>query len=152
MFEIFAGKVRSFKERFFLVRPKSEAGLNSLLDVVGDGVRRSLFSLCWKKDHFSFDPKDFSRTAPSLRKEEADVYQKMWAFVQSFSRKIKTDKWGNPLMNADGTPVTEPHFINTLELVVSEDPDSCTSFYSACSSVLSFISDLLFLLLCLQKK
>ena len=25
MFEIFAGKVRSFKERFFLVRPRSEA-------------------------------------------------------------------------------------------------------------------------------
>jgi len=42
------------------------------------------------------------------------VHQKLWALVQPFSRKIKTDKRGNPLMNADGTP-----------LVVSQDPDDC---------------------------
>ena len=33
MFEIFTGKVRSFKERFFLVKPKSEVALNTLLGV-----------------------------------------------------------------------------------------------------------------------
>ena len=63
-----------------------------------------------------------------------DAHQKIWAFVQSFSRKTKTEKRGNPLMNADGTPVTEPRFINTHKLVVSEEPDDCLgsyiSFYS----------------------
>jgi len=77
MFEIFAGKVRSFKERFLFVRPNSEAALNSLLDE----VHRPFFPLYWKKDHFSFDPKVFSRAASSLKEEEADAYQKIWVFV-----------------------------------------------------------------------
>jgi len=81
MFEIFAGKVRSFKERFFLVRPKSEAALNTLLDVVKDGVRRPLFPLYWNKDHFGFEPKDYYRTVPSLTEEEINAHQKIWAFV-----------------------------------------------------------------------
>jgi len=132
MFEIFAGKVQSFKERFLLIRPKSEAALSTLLGVAKDGSRRPFFPLCWKQDHFRLDSKYFSRTAPSLKEEETNAYQKIWAFVQSFSRKTKTEKRGNSLMNVDGTPVTEPRFINTPELVVSEDPDdylgSCISF------------------------
>jgi len=111
MFEIFAGKLRSFKERFFLVRPKSEAALNTLLDVMKGGVCRPLFPLY--------------RTVPNLTKEEIDAHQKLWAFVQSFMRKVKTNKRGNPSMNADGTPVTKPRFINTHDLVVFEDPDDC---------------------------
>jgi len=36
-------------------------------------------------------------------------------------------------MNADGTPVTEPRFINTNELVVSQDLDDCLgSFILLC--------------------
>jgi len=119
MFEIFAWKVRSFKERFILVRPKSEAALNTLLDVVKDGVHRPLFPLYLIKDHFGFEPRDFYWTVPSLTEEKIDAHQKLWAFVQSFSRKVKTDKRGDALMNADETLVTKPRFINTHELVVS---------------------------------
>ena len=59
MFEIFAGKARSFKERFFLVRPKSEAALDTLLEAAKDGVqeRRPLFHLCWSQDHFGYEPR-----------------------------------------------------------------------------------------------
>jgi len=39
MFDIFAGKVQSFKERFFFMRPKSETALSSLLKAVKDGVQ-----------------------------------------------------------------------------------------------------------------
>jgi len=150
MFEIFAGKVQSFKERFFLVRPKSEAALSTLLGVARDGSCRPFFPLCWKQDHFRLDPKNFSRTAPSLKEEEEDAYQKIWAFVQSFSRKTKTYKRGNLLMNADGTPVTEPRFINTHELVVFQDPDDCLGSYISfyfiltCCHAFSFVSDLFF--------
>jgi len=38
MFEIFVGKVWSLKERFFLVRPKSDAALDTLLEATKDGV------------------------------------------------------------------------------------------------------------------
>jgi len=81
MFEIFAGKVRSFKERFFFIRPKSEAALSTLLGVAKDGSRFPFFPLCWKQDHFRLDSKDFSWTTPSLKEEETDAYQKIWAFV-----------------------------------------------------------------------
>jgi len=32
-------------------------------------------------------------------------------------------------MNTDGTPVTKPRFINTHELVVSQDLDDCLGSY-----------------------
>jgi len=127
MFEIFAGKVRSFKERFFLVRPKSEAALDTLLEAAKDGVqeRHPLFHLCWSQDHFGYEPRDFSRTLASLTEEETDVRQRLWVFVQSLPQTVKTDKRGNPLMNADETPVTEPCLINTHELLTLEDFEDC---------------------------
>jgi hypothetical protein len=66
MFEIFAGKVRSYKERFFLVRPISVAALNSLLEVVRDGVqeRHPSFHLCWSRDHFAYEPMDYVELLP----------------------------------------------------------------------------------------
>jgi len=47
MFDIFVGKVRSFKKRFFLVRPKSETALNSLSEASKDGVQVRLPSFPW---------------------------------------------------------------------------------------------------------
>jgi len=160
MFEIFAGKVQSFKERFFLVRPRSEPALNTLLKAEKEGVQdpRTLFPLCWTQDHFIYESKDFFRTITSLMKEETDACQKLSAFVQSFSRKVKTDKRGNPLMNADGTPVTNPRFINTHELLVSKYPEDCLGssyflfFHLACSCVLSFVSDLFLPFICVCRK
>ena len=70
MFNIFAGNVRSFMERFFLVRPKSEEALNNLLRPAeaaraNDGeapVRVSLFPLEWSGDHYKFKPNDYGRS------------------------------------------------------------------------------------------
>jgi len=114
-----------------MIRPKSDVALSTLLGVAKDGSSFPFFPLCWKRDHFRLDSKDFSQTAPNLKEGEADAYQKIWAFVQSFSRKTKTDKRGNPLMSAEGTPVIEPRLINTPELVVSEDPDDCLGSYAS---------------------
>jgi hypothetical protein len=77
MFEIFAEKVRSFKERFFLVRPKSVAALDNLLEVAEDGVheRRPFFHLCWSQDHFFYEPRDFGRTVSNLTDEEKSLRQ-----------------------------------------------------------------------------
>ncbi|RHN51030.1 hypothetical protein MtrunA17_Chr6g0463961 [Medicago truncatula] len=80
MFEVFAGKVQSFKERFFLVRPRSAAALDNLLEAVKDG---------------------------------------------SLPRRTKIDKQGNPLMSADGNPVTEPCLVNAHELLTSENFKDC---------------------------
>jgi hypothetical protein len=68
MFEIFAGKVWSFKERFFLVRPKSVAALDNLLEVAKDGVqeRRPFFHLCWSQDQFAYEPRILAAPSPIL--------------------------------------------------------------------------------------
>lgn len=59
-----------------------------------------------------------------------------------------SDKRGNLLMNADRTLVTEPHFINTHELVVSQDLNDCLGscillcfFFHSCFCVLSSMFD-----------
>ena len=161
MFEIFAEKVWRFKELFFLVIPKSEAALDTLLEAAKDGVqeRRPLFHLCWSQDHFGYEPGDFCRTLVSLSEEETDTRQQLWALVQSLPRKVKTDKRGNPLMNADETLVTEPRLINTHELLTSEDFEECLGslFLLICSSlacfcVLSFRSDEFFPFYVLHEK
>jgi len=62
------------------------------------------------------------------------------------------------MMSADGPPVTEPRFINTHELVVSQDPDdclcSCTPFYFFQFVSVYNLSRLIcfFHTMCLQKK
>jgi hypothetical protein len=59
----------------------------------------------------------------------------------SFSLGIKTDKRGNPVMDAEGKPATEPRFINTHDLVVSKDPNDCLGsyIYFSFSSLVLFI-------------
>ncbi|KEH20378.1 putative transposase (putative), gypsy type [Medicago truncatula] len=49
MFEVFAGKVQSFMKRFFLVRPRSAAALDTLFKAAKDDVqeRCRFFPLCW---------------------------------------------------------------------------------------------------------
>jgi hypothetical protein len=136
MFDIFAGKVRSFKERFFLVKLRSELALDTLLQTAeGESPdRRPFFPLCWSRDHFRYESKDFCRSVSSLTEEEKEVHRKLRASVQSFPRGIKTDKRGNLVMDAEGKSVTEPRFINTHELVVSKDPDGCLGSYISFSS------------------
>jgi len=121
------GRLRSFKERYFLVRPRSVAALDTLLEGAKDSVyeRCSFFPLCWSQEHFCYEPRDFGRTITNLSDEETDIRQQLWAFFQSLPRRVKTDKRGNPLIGADGSPVTEPCPINTHELLTSEDPGDC---------------------------
>lgn len=127
MFDDFAGKIWSFKERYFLVRPRNDVVVESLLESAKDGVqeRRSFFPLCWTQEHFHYEPKDFGWTIANLSNEEKEIRQQLWAFVQSLPRWAKTDKRGNPLMGADGSPVTEPCPINNHELLTSENPEGC---------------------------
>jgi hypothetical protein len=126
MFEIFAGKVRNFKERLFLIQPISTAALSNLLEAAKDDEqeRCPFFHLCWSQDHFAYEPKDFGRTIANLKDEEKDLRQQLWAFIESLPQRIKTDRRGNPLMSADGTPVTEPRLINTYELLTSDDSNA----------------------------
>jgi len=73
MFEIFVGKVRSFKECFFLVRPKNEATLDTLLEAVKDGVqeRHPLFNLFGLKTTLAMSQKISTEPLPvSQRKRQ----------------------------------------------------------------------------------
>jgi hypothetical protein len=139
MFEIFAGKVRNFKERFFLIRPISTTALDNLLETAKDGEqeRHPFFHLCWSQDHFAYEPKDFGRTVATLTDEEKILRQQLRVFIESLPKRVKTDRRRNPLMSADGTPVTEPGLINTYELLTSDGSDVCLgSLLSFCSCLL----------------
>ncbi|RHN51863.1 hypothetical protein MtrunA17_Chr6g0473821 [Medicago truncatula] len=99
MFEVFTGKVRSFKERFFLVRPRSAVALDTLVEAVKDGVqeRRPFFHLCWSKDHFGYELKDFGRTVTNL----TDKMKDLGAFVSAATKNISAKKWRKNLQSLE---------------------------------------------------
>jgi len=85
MFDIFAGKVRSWKEHYFLVRPKSVAALNNLLRSAGPPTaeddkapaRVPYFPLEWCNDHYNLRRGDFHYSLDRLNPEERVPHDKL---------------------------------------------------------------------------
>jgi len=121
MFNIFTGKVKSFKERFFLVRSRSEAALNNHLtaaeepsSVDGEAAAHTLyFPLSWSKEHYNYESRDYGRSVTRLTEEEREAHNKLWAYVKSFSPATA--------VGLEGNSVIEPRLINTHDLVLFEN-------------------------------
>ena len=73
LFEAFTSEVTKFQTRFFLVRPRTEVALSSVLKVVERphedvGVvkeRMPRFPFCWAKNHFKHEPTMFRHSYPA---------------------------------------------------------------------------------------
>ena len=121
-FNIFAGKVRSFKERYFLARPKSEEALNNLLwpaltpraDGVEAHARVPYFPLEWCGDHYKFKQNDYSCSLTRLTEEERAARDKFWAYVRAFTPTI--------LACVDGKKISTSRLIETCDLVLAGNP------------------------------
>jgi len=74
------------------------------------------------KHNYDYKSRDFGSTYALLLEEEKGAHDKLWAFVKAFEPALVTDKKGKPVLDTEGEPVTEPHFINTHNLVVSVTP------------------------------
>jgi len=115
MIDIFVGKVRSWKERYFLVKPRNVAALNNLLRPTIAPRSASdeaptptpYFPLRWSNDHYKFKPNDYGRTVERLSEEERVVLDKLRVYMRAFTplRSVSTD----------GEEVSVTRFIDTDE-------------------------------------
>jgi hypothetical protein len=130
LFENFSSGAKRFHERFFLVKPRTEVALRSVLKVVarphGDGgvtsVRVPRFHFSWCLDHFKHEPAMYRYNYDKLTEWDKDSFASIVEFVNSFSRSELVDEGGNPVMDSRGNPVTKPRLIDTRSLVFSKNP------------------------------
>jgi len=109
MFDLFVGKVKSFYERFFFVRLRSEAALRNVLKTVQRpndnggfvSARVHRFHFFWYPDHFTYESK---------------------AFGHSFLPAEVVDEEGRRMLDSQGNRVTVPCLINTHDLLLSSNP------------------------------
>jgi hypothetical protein len=129
LFEVFGAGVAEFHERFFLVRPRTETTLQSVLKIVdrprGEGgvaparVPRIRFN--WSRDHLKHESTMYRISYDKLTERNKDSFAKLVGFVNSFSRSVVVDDGGDPVMDLRGNPVTKPRLIDTRSLVFSKD-------------------------------
>jgi hypothetical protein len=116
LFEVFNAGVANFRERFFLVRPRTEAALQSVLKIVdrpsGEGgvapVRVPLIRFNWSRDHLKHELTMYRISYDKLTERDKDSFAKLVRFVNSFSRSVVVDDGGDPVMDLRGNPVTNP--------------------------------------------
>jgi hypothetical protein len=130
LFEVFGAGVADFHERFFLVRPRTETTLQSVLKIVdrprGEGgvapvhVPRIHFS--WSRDHLKHEHTMYRISSDKLTERNKDSFAKLVRFVNFFSRSMVVDDGCDPVMDLRGNPVTKPRLIDTRSLVFSKDP------------------------------
>jgi hypothetical protein len=130
LFEAFNSGAFRFHERFFLVRPKTEAAIKSILKLVersrkGVGVvptRVPHFHFCWSRAHLKHEPIMYRRDYDRLIDRDQTSLAKIIEFVRSFSRSEVIAEDGNPVLDSRGNPVTKPRLIDTQSLVLSKNP------------------------------
>jgi hypothetical protein len=130
LFEAFDSGASRFHERFLLVRPKTEAAINSILKVVersrkGVGVvptRVPRFHFCWSRNHLKHEPAMYRRNYDRLIDRDQTSLVRIIEFVRSFSRLEVVAEDGNPVLDSRGNPVTKPRLIDTQYLVFSKNP------------------------------
>jgi hypothetical protein len=129
LFEAFGSGVTRFHERFFLIRPKTEAAIISVLKVVersGEGVggvstRVPHFPFCWSRDHLRHEPSMYRRDYDRLIDRDQTSLARIIEFVRSFSLSEVVAEDGSPVLDSRGNLVTKPHLIDTQSLVSSKD-------------------------------
>jgi hypothetical protein len=153
LFEAFGSGVTRFHERFFQIRPKTEAAINSALKVVerfGEGVgaaptRIPCFPFCWSRDHLRHEPAMYRRDYDRLIDRDQTSLARIIEFVRSFSRSVVVAEDGSPVLDSQGNPVTKPRLIDTRSLVFSRDPlalvliDTRSRSVCECCHAFSFI-------------
>jgi hypothetical protein len=122
LFEAFNSGASRFHERFFLVRPRTEAAINSVLKVVErsrKGVdvvptRVPHFHFCWSRDHLKHEPAMYRRDYDRLIDRDQTSLVRIIEFMRSFFQSEVIAEDGNPVLDSRGNLVTKPRLIDNL--------------------------------------
>jgi hypothetical protein len=128
---MFVDSVRGFKERYYVIKPMTEAARESLYRtkvVVEDGVqvhkREYKFPLAWSYEHFRESPNSYLVKDEALTEEERACFGKLRAYVESFTPEPCLTKEGLSLLDADEQPMFEARLINTKAVLHAPSKDA----------------------------
>ena len=127
-FDPFTDSVRGFKERYFLVRPKTSVARTNVLDTVkrkgssDEGRLVPRIPFYWSKAHFSQAVSRYCFSFDRLEGSEKADYIKLRTFVEEFEPLVHLDEDGRPIVDDVGNTVTTARFIDTRALVLSKTP------------------------------
>jgi hypothetical protein len=121
LFEAFGSGVAKFHERFFLIRPKTEAAIGNVLKVVersGEGIgvgptRAPRLLFCWSRDHLMHEPAMYRHDYDRLIDRDHTSLARNIELVRSFSQSVEVVEDGSPVLDSWGNPVTEVRLIDT---------------------------------------
>jgi hypothetical protein len=120
LFEMYVEYVRGFKERYYVIKPMTDAGSESLYHMVKeteDGVlvsrRRPRFPLAWSYEHFENSTDSYLIKDEQLNEGERAGLEALRAFVARFKPGPCMTREGSPVLDEDGRPTFEVRYINT---------------------------------------
>jgi hypothetical protein len=120
LFEKYVDSVRGFKERYYVIKPMTEAARESLyhmVEVTEDGVQvsrcRPRFPLAWSYEYFKKPTESYLIKDEKLTEEEKTGLATFRAFVARFKPGPCVTREGLPVLDADGEPTFGVRYINT---------------------------------------
>jgi hypothetical protein len=120
LFEMYVDSVRGFKERYYVVKPMTDAARESLYHMVDEtengetmSRRRARFPLAWSYEHFKKSSESYLVKDEELTGEELASLEALRAYVARFRPGRCVTRDGSPLLGEDGKPIFEKRYINT---------------------------------------
>ncbi|MCI20700.1 hypothetical protein A2U01_0041863, partial [Trifolium medium] len=133
--------VRGFKERYYVVRPRTPSGRDSLysstivteddgsarLDEDGRPVVRRIarFPLSWSEEHFATSTDSYLTKDEALSDGERVRLAKLQSFVEKFEPARYVTRAGTPTLDSRGRPRVEARYINTKSLLECKGRAEC---------------------------
>ncbi|CAJ2656742.1 unnamed protein product [Trifolium pratense] len=133
IFKMFVESARGFKERYYVVKPVTQAARDSLymnrelfqedgsprLDEQGVPMTERVprFPLAWSSEHFEMRTEEYLTAVVDLSPEEQAGFLKLKTYVKGFKPCTFTVASGAVALDKRGKPRVEPRFVNTKALL-----------------------------------
>jgi hypothetical protein len=120
LFEMYTDSIRGFKERYYVIKPMTDAAHESLYHMVEEttnGVtvsrRRPRFPLAWTSEHFVKSSESYLIKDEELTQDEVAALELLKGFVARFRPGRCVARDGSSVLGDDGEPLYETRYINT---------------------------------------
>jgi hypothetical protein len=133
MFDMYVESIRGFKSRFYVVRPETRAGKDTLYEWVVDKKKDGTveknedgtdkmkeverFSMSWTDEHFKKGTESYLTADSSLSVEERQGLKLFQEFVKNFLPAKLMTRAGEPFLDEEGNEQFVPRLIHTRRLL-----------------------------------
>lgn len=133
LFKMYTDSVKYFKDKYYLIRPKSLSTSTLVLRWVpvtdeegrtiveeDGGIKTKLtsaFPFKWWQGHFLNDAWDYSYTDDELDEQDLAAHAKLYWYIEKFSAAQWVTRTGEPIVDEKGDGVREARSIDTKSLL-----------------------------------